>query len=188
MTKYFMLDIETLALTADAEVWAVALTEFSLHAAESHTHMFLLAPQRDRLWQSATAEWTKMHGDKDLFAKWEEGAAGQLLTPMQLYEALNAVLGAYGNENYEVWAKGAKVDFAIMQSYFNDYVLPTPWHYRAERDLRTLQSVCKSLGMPEADLEYNKPLIPHNAASDAEAQARTAARWLGYCQSLPRLS
>ena len=183
MPRQFMLDIETEALTADAMVWSVALTEFQPSTLLSTTmagQQFLLAPQPGRLVNQATVDWTKAHGDKELYEHWKSRVSTTLLSPLELHTAIAKTLGDYGTGNYEIWAKGAKFDFAVMQSYFSDYNLATPWHYRAERDLRTLQSVTAMLGAPPELLEYEKPEIPHNAASDAYAQARTAAKWIEF--------
>lgn len=186
MPRRFMLDIETLALTADAVVWCAAITEFAQNGGEPimSSQMFMLTNQPGRHRNSDTISWTMAHGDKELYEQWRDNKTTRHLSPAELYTALEKTFGAYGSGNYEIWAKGAKFDFAVMQSYFSDYGLATPWHYRAERDMRTLQSVLKSLGASDEVLDYDKPLIPHNAFYDTVAQAQTVARWINYIEKL----
>lgn len=67
----------------------------------------------------------------------------------------------------EVWANSPTFDCIIMRSWFERLGVKCPWHYRAERDCRTMFAIGRELGVP-----YPLNPNPHDALADAVAQAK----------------
>lgn len=65
-----------------------------------------------------------------------------------------------------LWAKPAMFDFPILRAAFEAYSLPSPWDWRAERDMRTLIKLLPHVEQPLFEGE------PHNALDDAKHQLR----------------
>lgn len=42
----------------------------------------------------------------------------------------------------EVWCKGMDFDLSILRAHYAARGMPTPWHFAAKRDLRTLMKCC----------------------------------------------
>lgn len=68
-----------------------------------------------------------------------------------------------------VWGNGSNFDNRILRDAYELFGMPVPWHYRKDRDMRTIVGLAESLGI--------KPSIPfegtlHNALDDAIFQAQ----------------
>lgn len=75
-----------------------------------------------------------------------------------------------------IWANGPQFDVSILEAAYHAVQLPTPWHYRAPRDFRT---ITEAAGMTPSDFcNYGEA---HNALDDAIAQAMTV------CEAYKRL-
>lgn len=79
-------------------------------------------------------------------------------------------------EHVKIWANGPQFDVPILEVAYHAVQLPTPWHYRAPRDFRT---ITEAAGMSRDDFcNYGEA---HNALDDAIAQAMTV------CEAYKRL-
>ncbi len=78
-----------------------------------------------------------------------------------------------------IWAHGPSFDVSILEAAFNAVDLPTPWHYRAPRDTRT---IFEAAGMdPHKCLDDFATGTFHNALDDAITQAKAV------CEAYNRL-
>lgn len=71
-----------------------------------------------------------------------------------------------------VWANGAAFDFPIIENAYRATGLAAPWTHRQVRDMRTLRALYP-------DIDRVEPTLPHNAVSDARAQALFVQSVLG---------
>ena len=78
--------------------------------------------------------------------------------------------------NVKIWANDPHFDVSILDAVFRAVQLPTPWHYRSPRSMRT---IVEAAGMTSAD--YSNYGTAHNALDDAIAQAMTV------CEAYKRL-
>lgn len=72
---------------------------------------------------------------------------------------------AYVPQGCRIWGNGATFDNAILRYAYERCGIPVPWHYRDDRDVRTLVALGKAKG-------YTKYLpqrqgVAHNALDDA---------------------
>lgn len=70
-----------------------------------------------------------------------------------------------------IWGNGSDFDNALLQDAFARVGLKTPWKFYNNRDLRTLRAAVGLL--TGEDAPKFKPLLPHDALSDADAQRAT---------------
>jgi hypothetical protein len=69
-----------------------------------------------------------------------------------------------------VWANGSNFDIPILENAFHAVDMSVPWQYYNVRDYRTIKNVIPPM-LFDAIRVY--PMVPHNAAHDALAQAQT---------------
>lgn len=83
---------------------------------------------------------------------------------------------AYEPTDLRIWANDPHFDVSILDAVFRAVQLPTPWHYRSPRSMKT---ITEAAGMTSAD--YSNYGTAHNALDDAIAQAMTV------CEAYKRL-
>lgn len=66
-----------------------------------------------------------------------------------------------------VWALGGQFDFPILRNFLEGHGQKCPWHFREERDLRTLASVFD----PDKRLRPIENALKHAAAEDVKWQS-----------------
>ena len=76
-------------------------------------------------------------------------------------------------KNCCVWGNGATFDNVLLTAAYDAIRFTRPWHYRNDRDMRTLIAVTKILGLTKLDFDP----IPfegtkHDALADAKHQAK----------------
>ncbi len=84
-------------------------------------------------------------------------------------------------EKLELWAMPPEFDCVILANLFRSVGRKPPWRYNMTRDLRTLEALA---GCSRADREA--ALVPHDAGSDADAQARTAIKYWARVFAAPK--
>lgn len=174
---HVMLDTETWGLTPGSHLRSIGAVEFDPNRGALGSKFYanvsaqpsygLTSDASTREWwakQSFDAREMLQHKQLDLliaikrFAVWFEGLD---VEPARI----------------RVWAHGPQFDCSIVDAAFRAVKLPTPWHYRAPRDTRTM---LEAAGMdPTTDF----PLVgtEHNALDDAISQA------LGVMEAFNRL-
>jgi hypothetical protein len=75
-------------------------------------------------------------------------------------------------DKFSIWGNGASFDQPILARVFAAMGVPLPWKFYMERCHRTLKGLPDTLGMDKIDVVANA--CAHNAAADAEFQARQA--------------
>lgn len=72
-----------------------------------------------------------------------------------------------------VWAKPPSFDITILRTAFNLCYLRCPWHFRQERDMRTLLQITRDY---TGGVELSKHGDKHNALHDAQRQGIDAVK------------
>lgn len=72
-----------------------------------------------------------------------------------------------------IWSYGSVADIVWVRNFLPVFHQPVPWSYRDERCFRTF---CAE----HPEVETVKPLVAHDALSDAAAQAETFLRIVGW--------
>lgn len=165
--NHIMLDLETLDTEPSAAVLQIGAVAFSetdgtFHPRRLFTTHLQVQPQINaaRTVSFDTIEWwAKQSGQR-----WP---AASDRTPVAV--ALTRFFDWAGRGEYQIWSHGASFDLAIMGSLARSVDLATPWSYRSERDTRTLDDAV--VRATRRAVDRPQPEVPHDALSDALAQA-----------------
>ena len=163
-----MLDIETLGPAPDGVILQIGACEFEL-GTQGFGKTFCVNVSRD----SCLEEGLRVHPSTEAFwAREENQEAWKTLQeePNPLWEALLLFRTAFKWESMQgVWTNAPLFDFAILRHAYRAVNLEVPWHYRQERDSRTLMAVVGELNkMPQLPERQG---THHNALDDAVYQA-----------------
>jgi hypothetical protein len=157
------IDIETLSTRNDAACIAIGAVIFD------QTH--IVNQFETYLWPTLTPG----HRDPKTIDWWmkqnnlvREKVWGGLTTPVSACESLSRFLLPHKIE--EVWANGPQFDCVILRHLFQETGVKVPWHYREERDLRTLMALARKWGIQYA--HAYEGITPHDPLSDALHQAK----------------
>ena len=77
-----------------------------------------------------------------------------------------------------IWGNGATFDITILSNAYDKIKLPEPWHYRNERDLRTL--VAFEPTIREKVIVNNLGYVEHNPIDDCKLQIKYCSEIWNY--------
>lgn len=170
-----MLDIETLGTGPDAVVTQTALFGWDLLDPETilplpHFQYIPIQPQLEllppRKLEASTIIWhigqqtDLTHNDSSEFSDLPSLLKHFLRTFERITDPVT------GSPDYELWTRGM-FDTVIMASLLKQCGFPKPWDFRAERDLRTLESLS---GVSYKDVPQPEGYIKHRADWDCRFQ------------------
>ena len=117
--------------------------------------------QQNRTIDPETLEWWNQQGPrvKEQVLK----PSPNDVSPWNFIDELTTRTGySLGELQQMLWyCRGPHFDAAIMEHLCNQFMLETPWHYAAVRDMRTWSDFYN------IKIERPDNMIPHNAAEDA---------------------
>lgn len=163
-----MIDLETFGTGTNALILSIGAQAFKLETQlmypQRAIHLKIDVEDAQRCGQvidASTVMW---------WMKQSDAARGHLTIGYHhgLRDALNAFsdwLKAYGPNL--VWGNGATFDISILTDAYNLLGIEVPWKFRDVRDMRTIVDMATRLGIA---VPYVKPVIEHDAQSDATAQ------------------
>jgi hypothetical protein len=178
-----MIDIETLATRNDAaiiQIGACTLDEKNTFIVSIDQDFYLPedAPGRDSYTvDPRTVAWWASQG-----AEAQESLGLNVVSnPASALDKLGAWLKATGfkasyNSGRSVWANGIQFDIPILRYAYSiekGHNNETPWHYRQEKDQRTLLRMLSRRVKPGVLNEVREGLVRHRADHDCIAQARS---------------
>lgn len=163
-----MLDLETLSSEPNAPIIQIGAVPFAFATGEIG----------ERLTINVCPDFAKTPPSLKTVCWWLEQNEGARLSvakaqygklPAVACEEFRAFAEKHCAPKFELWAMPPEFDCVILANTFRSVGLSLPWAYNKTRDLRTLEALAgsSSAGRIKAD-------IPHDAGSDAEAQAKTA--------------
>lgn len=158
------IDLETLGNSANAPVLSIGLVAFNDGGIVSRHEWFPDVQEQlnaGAVPDASTILWW--------FSQSPEAQIPQVETERQPVIQVLGEIGAVFARYYdvgEVWGNGPSFDCTILAELFRRHGLTVPWDFWKERCMRTVLSLNPAL-------ERVRPLNPHCALSDAEAQALT---------------
>lgn len=164
---HIMVDIETLATTADAAVVSIGAVKFDLTSDQFDDKAFYSVISME-----SNMDWDR-HIDADTMRWWMDQSpeARNIFAPSTpktgLVEALEDFAAWYGDPNQCIWSNGANFDEPILAHAFYHCRVPLPWKFWNVRCMRTYKN------LPGAkDIVLPREGTHHNAMDDALHQAR----------------
>jgi len=153
-----MIDLETWGTNPDAEIIAAGVVIFDQEIISKD--LYVLKPQRNRQRDPETVFWwTQRHS---ILLKIQSNPK------IKIAEFLLSIWKKYHEHRItEVWAKSPSFDLRILKHAFEEQEIKTPWSFREEMDVRTIQTILK-----KKKYDLSIPKIPHDPVYDAEAQTK----------------
>ncbi len=165
-----MIDIETMGCSQTAAIVSIAAVEFNMTGETGETFYVVIDLQ------SCLDYRLEMDGTTVMWWLKQSEAARRELTEnkaLSLPAALMDLSAWINKREYEVWANGARFDLGILNNAYQVCGIPVPWHFRKERDVRTLVSL-----KPEVKEAYVPTGTAHHALFDCHNQIRyVTATW-----------
>jgi oligoribonuclease (3'-5' exoribonuclease) len=126
-----MVDIETNGTDPDrSSIIQICAVKFNLETRDVSPDIFnkCLAPRKRRDWDSDTKAWWSKMPDlhKSIVARMEK--------PLDVFQSLTKWVGY---DNLRFWGKPTIFDFSFIDSYYKDYDMENPFHWRSARDLNS---------------------------------------------------
>lgn len=174
-----MLDLETLGKGENAVVLQIGFALFNradIHQRPITRTIFPnIQDQLDdfREIDEDTMTWWTCHNHDG----WLYQMARERTPTSEVFDWIDSVVKTHTNNETLWWAKSTPFDMSIMKSYYGTEL----WNFRNVHDMRTLRLAAGDEHYPydyknfdQADQAYpghDKPLVPHDAESDAFVQA-----------------
>ncbi len=166
--KHVSLDIETMSSRPDAAVVGVGARVFDTAGLGKGFEAYISQSDASRIGMvsmDTMAWWAKQPAYSVVFGgKMDAATAAKKLS--EFFEE---------HKPEYVWANGPQFDCVILRNWFAQVGLKCPWHYRAERDFRTIRHVGELLQVDTNNL-YDG--TAHTPLDDATNQARVIGKVL----------
>ena len=122
----------------------------------------------NRYWDEGTRTWWGKQ-NKDVF----DGIVSRMEPPEPvLRDFLTFATTDVPNGGLRLWAKPIHFEFPFLESYFSQFGLPNPFHYRVARDLNTYLAAMAG-GVEHQDMEHIEvPTNAHDALADVVFQLK----------------
>lgn len=150
-----MIDLETLGVSAGARILSIGAIVFDEKFNIVDQFYANLLPDPSTHEDERTREWW----DKQPFRS-KQMLSNNQIPAINALSNLKVMMETNGVE--EIWCNDAGFDFPILGYYFDLFGMKRPWHYRNERDLRTMKSFFS------VDVTFEG--IPHYAIDDCKFQ------------------
>jgi len=185
--KHVMVDIETLSTKHNAAVLSIGACEFDEDGARYDNPFLVSIPHAcyDHIvWNMPCQDYHKDKSTLEWWARQSEEAVEAL--EVNLVQSRRAAATAFavwfasnGLNTARVWANGPQFDCVILRNLFDREDVSCPWHFRDERDCRTLYSLFMSSevsgfyqmaqdAMKEAGIGNTSHRADHDAIRQAE--------------------
>lgn len=166
--KHVMIDLETLATTADAVIMSIGAVRFDLDSTKLGEDGFYASVSIESNLEK------RRRIDEDTLVWWmKQDAAAQHVfhEPKQaLGDALESLSVWVGDDDSFVWSNGADFDLPMLAHAYRSFDWLPPWKFWNSRCFRTFKGLsCAGQAMK---IPGNK--AKHNALADAVYQARCA--------------
>jgi hypothetical protein len=168
MKKHVMVDIETLATSNDAHIIQIgACWGFEDQIRMEDNFLVSIEERNPALYEidDRTIEWWKKQSDEAI----DSLRYNLVRTVADALDSFDAWLHELGfNKHWLIWANSPQFDLVIMRNAYDTELKcgKAPWHYRQERDVRTVwQEIDR-----KREIALPKGLLKHRADHDAVLQ------------------
>lgn len=169
-----MIDIETLSTKPKAAVTQIGAAIFNLQTGAVFEPVFRarVKPDPRAHISFSTVQWWAAQSEEARTNVFSDGEGlTQRLEEWQAFDALCRYCDGLVGVTY--WAMPPSFDMTILEALADRNGMRVPWKYNETRCLRTLAELA---GATKEDRV--KPFLPHDAGSDALAQALSAIKYM----------
>lgn len=169
MKRHFSIDLETMGLAPGCVIVSIGVAEFDENKVIRSDQINVSAHSCMKAGLTIdpdTVNWWLKRSD-------EARNALFIPPPVSLDIALNQLNGILHTPNEEddliVWGNGATFDLGILAAAYTAVGRTPPWHFRHERDVRTVKDIGRRMGIQYPE----RPELGHHLAEiDAIHQAK----------------
>lgn len=173
--EHVMLDLETMGNKSNSAIVSIGAVEFNIETGETGREFYSTVNLQSCLdiglkINASTLYWWLKQNDaaKMKICEGEKGSDVQLVLA-ELQDWFNECI-----EQVKIWGNGARFDIGILEdAYVACGYQEMPWHFRDERDLRTLVAFAPEI---KNDVMTNFQGIEHDPISDCKMQIEYASR------------
>jgi hypothetical protein len=176
--KHLMLDIETMSSAPDAAVIAIGARLFTHEGLSKGFEVFIDTNAASHI-GSVSDETMQWWSKQDV----REQVFNGTCHPADAFFRFTEFVRLHKPDT--IWANSPSFDVVIMRHLAKQVGLTFPFHYRDERDCRTLYWMGRELEIECEDLWNNMDRRGHMPLDDATTQAEVAARILGRIFNTP---
>ena len=167
--KHIMLDLETMGHGAGAAIVQIGAVEFNVKDGPGERFTVNV--------DLASCMAAGLHCDGDTIMWWMR-QSGEARKSICLPEGVPLTKALQGFANFVnrckaqyVWGNGSTFDNAILRAAYDAIDLACPWHFRGDRDMRTVVDIAKGLGLRDKLVEPERIGPKHDGLADAHYQA-----------------
>ena len=165
-----MIDIETFGTGIYPVIASIGAVRFDLDTGEMGEEFYTNIDVDSQVkagfvMEGATVEWWMKQSDEARKALFEP-------EPLHTLKALELFAKYLREVNKTcVWGNGSNFDNRIVRNAYNKLSMTAPWHYRDDRDVRTLVALGRSMGVNTKSEQIFEGTA-HNALDDARNQVK----------------
>lgn len=164
--EHVMLDLETLGIQPGSAVVQIGAVDFDLNGNMGEGFNANISPR--------SCGEAGLTFDPDTICWWmgqPDAARSSVFT--KAAPSLRAGIGRFNDwmnhvNGSIVWGNGAGFDNVLLSCAYHKLGMTRPWHYRNDRDMRTLTSLAKLMSI---DVPWQRVGTLHVALDDAKTQA-----------------
>ncbi len=164
--KDIMVDLETMGVSYRAAIVAIGACRFDLQTGAIGSKFYTAIDLNTCMALGMTNDantvlWWLTQSDEARAELTKPGMAG-------ITQALDD-FAEFCGKGSNIWGNGSNFDNRLLREAYELAQRPCPWHYRADRDMRTVVAMAKSMGI-KATLDFVG--TKHHALHDAVNQAK----------------
>lgn len=184
MTQHFMIDLETLATSADAAILQIGIQAFDPRGdgVDPAQGVLIHVSGEASLNAGLRLDWNTVQWWLTLDDDARAGMVAKQADALLLSEALKELV-AFGQKHggwswAHVWSNGAAFDIPILETAFRRCRRDIPWEYNKVLDVRTMKWLAPNVPKVTPD-------VAHDALSDCRAQALYVQRCYAELKGAP---
>lgn len=159
------LDLETGGTGTNAALRAIGAVKFDIRTGEILSRFYVNVDIEDHVRRGGIA-------DERTLEWWSQQSVESQLALLVDPKSVETALAAFTNwmpNGAPLWGNGSNFDNRVLREAYSLLGMYCPWHWIADRDIRTLVVTNQTLGLKRPDIP--RVGTHHNAVDDAEFQA-----------------
>lgn len=153
-----MLDLETLGKRSYSAIISIGAVEFDIKTGKTGREFYEIVDLQSCLDSGLKVEASTVY----FWLQQSQAARNEICKPnakhlAHVLQLFNDYLGEYSGTEFGLWGNGSKFDIGLLENAHDVCNLKYPWHYRSEKDVRTLVSFAPKIKemMPFEGVEHN---------------------------------
>lgn len=178
--RHVMVDLETMGSNSNAPIVSIGAVFFDPNSGNTGAEFYTVISLESSMLFGGVPDagtiiwWLKQSSEARSAIAMADTIT--LIDALELFSDFISENSGAGSD-VQVWGNGASFDNVILRSSYDRANIKCPWHFRNDRDVRTITEMGKAIGInPRYDIPFDGDI--HNALSDARHQVKyVSAIW-----------